>query len=315
MKNIYVVYGNEKYLIESSLNKIIETNSASEIIKYDLNMDLVNNIVEEIISFPLFADKKTIIILNALFLTGLNNNISEEETAIFEKILFDVSDQINLVFVVENEKLDGRKNIVKKLLKDSNILECNKFSDQENYEFVKSKFEDDNYQIDLKAINCLLDKSKENLSLLMSEVEKLKLYKSDTKIITKDDVDQLVSKYDYDNVFELTNSVINKDLNKSLFLYQELLKRGEEPIKIIVLLANQFRTIFQVKRMLLMTNDNYEIAEKLKIHPYRVKLAKQISISEDMLLKYLEDLADLDADIKMNKVNKEAALEMFFLNM
>ncbi len=315
MKNIYVVYGNEKYLIESSLNKIIETNSASEIIKYDLNMDLVNNIVEEIISFPLFADKKTIIILNALFLTGLNNNISEEETAIFEKILFDVSDQINLVFVVENEKLDGRKNIVKKLLKDSNILECNKFSDQENYEFVKSKFEDDNYQIDLKAINSLLDKSKENLSLLMSEVEKLKLYKSDTKIITKDDVDQLVSKYDYDNVFELTNSVINKDLNKSLFLYQELLKRGEEPIKIIVLLANQFRTIFQVKRMLLMTNDNYEIAEKLKIHPYRVKLAKQISISEDMLLKYLEDLADLDADIKMNKVNKEAALEMFFLNM
>lgn len=315
MKNIYVVYGNEKYLIESSLNKIIKTNSASEIIKYDLNMDLVNNIVEEIISFPLFADKKTIIILNALFLTGLNNNISEEETAIFEKILFDVSDQINLVFVVENEKLDGRKNIVKKLLKDSNILECNKFSDQENYEFVKSKFEDDNYQIDLKAINSLLDKSKENLSLLMSEVEKLKLYKSDTKIITKDDVDQLVSKYDYDNVFELTNSVINKDLNKSLFLYQELLKRGEEPIKIIVLLANQFRTIFQVKRMLLMTNDNYEIAEKLKIHPYRVKLAKQISISEDMLLKYLEDLADLDADIKMNKVNKEAALEMFFLNM
>lgn len=315
MKNIYVIYGNEKYLIESSLNKIIETNSASEIIKYDLNMDLVNNIVEEIISFPLFADKKTIIILNALFLTGLNNNISEEETAIFEKILFDVSDQINLVFVVENEKLDGRKNIVKKLLKDSNILECNKFSDQENYEFVKSKFEDDNYQIDLKAINSLLDKSKENLSLLMSEVEKLKLYKSDTKIITKDDVDQLVSKYDYDNVFELTNSVINKDLNKSLFLYQELLKRGEEPIKIIVLLANQFRTIFQVKRMLLMTNDNYEIAEKLKIHPYRVKLAKQISISEDMLLKYLEDLADLDADIKMNKVNKEAALEMFFLNM
>ena len=98
-------------------------------------------------------------------------------------------------------------------------------------------------------------------------------------------------------------------------MYQELLKRGEEPIKIIVLLANQFRTIFQVKRMLLMTNDNYEIAEKLKIHPYRVKLAKQISISEDMLLKYLEDLADLDADIKMNKVNKEAALEMFFLNM
>lgn len=315
MKNIYVVYGNEKYLIESSLNKIIENNHDSEIVKYDLNFDLVNNIIEEIISFPLFADKKIIIISNALFLTGLSNNVSDEETKALEKVLEDIPEQINLVLVVENEKLDGRKNLVKKLLKDSNILECNKLSDQEAYEFVQNAFEEDNYQIDLKAINSLLDKSKENLTLLMSEIDKLKIFKVDTKIITKDDVDQLVSKYDYDNIFELTNSVVNKDLTKALFLYQELLKRGEEPIKIIVLLANQFRTIFQVKKMLINTNNKKEIADKLKIHPYRVELAKRINISEEILLDYLEKLADLDENIKTNRVDKESGLEMFFLNM
>ena len=146
MKNIYVVYGNEKYLIESSLNKIIEKNHDSEIVKYDLNFDLVNNIIEEIISFPLFADKKIIVISNALFLTGLSNNVSDEETKALEKVLEDIPEQINLVLVVENEKLDGRKNLVKKLLKDSNILECNKLSDQEAYEFVQNAFEEDNYQ-------------------------------------------------------------------------------------------------------------------------------------------------------------------------
>lgn len=315
MKNIYVVYGNEKYLIESSLNKIIEKNHDSEIVKYDLNFDLVNNIIEEIISFPLFADKKIIVVSNALFLTGLSNNVSDEETKALEKVLEDIPEQINLVLVVENEKLDGRKNLVKKLLKDSNILECNKLSDQEAYEFVQNAFEEDNYQIDLKAINSLLDKSKENLTLLMSEIDKLKIFKVDTKIITKEDVDQLVSKYDYDNIFELTNSVVNKDLTKALFLYQELLKRGEEPIKIIVLLANQFRTIFQVKKMLINTNNKKEIADKLKIHPYRVELAKRINISEEILLDYLEKLADLDENIKTNRVDKESGLEMFFLNM
>lgn len=315
MKNIYVVYGNEKYLIESSLNKIIENNHDSEIVKYDLNFDLVNNIIEEIISFPLFADKKIIVISNALFLTGLSNNVSDEEIKALEKVLEDIPEQINLVLVVENEKLDGRKNLVKKLLKDSNILECNKLSDQEAYEFVQNAFEEDNYQIDLKAINSLLDKSKENLTLLMSEIDKLKIFKVDTKIITKEDVDQLVSKYDYDNIFELTNSVVNKDLTKALFLYQELLKRGEEPIKIIVLLANQFRTIFQVKKMLINTNNKKEIADKLKIHPYRVELAKRINISEEILLDYLEKLADLDENIKTNRVDKESGLEMFFLNM
>lgn len=315
MKNIYVVYGNEKYLIESSLNKIIEKNHDSEIVKYDLNFDLVNNIIEEIISFPLFADKKIIVVSNALFLTGLSNNVSDEETKALEKVLEDIPEQINLVLVVENEKLDGRKNLVKKLLKDSNILECNKLSDQEAYEFVQNAFEEDNYQIDLKAINSLLDKSKENLTLLMSEIDKLKIFKVDTKIITKEDVDQLVSKYDYDNIFELTNSVVNKDLTKALFLYQELLKRGEEPIKIIVLLANQFRTILQVKKMLINTNNKKEIADKLKIHPYRVELAKRINISEEILLDYLEKLADLDENIKTNRVDKESGLEMFFLNM
>ena len=60
-------------------------------------------------------------------------------------------------------------------------------------------------------------------------------------------------------------------------MYKELLKIGEEPIKIIVLLANQFRLMYQSK---LLTSKGYsedDIASLLHVKRYPVHLAIQKS--------------------------------------
>lgn len=151
--------------------------------------------------------------------------------------------------------------------------------------------------------------------LLENECEKLMLYKDDTKSIEEADVDCMVVKYDFDNVFELTDAVIKKDVDKSLTLYNEMIKRNEEPIKIIVLLANQFRLIFQSKTLSMKGYNDMQIASELGVHPYRVKLAKEAKIKEKETLYYINLLADLDIGIKMGKINKEIGLELFLINM
>jgi DNA polymerase-3 subunit delta len=125
----------------------------------------------------------------------------------------------------------------------------------------------------------------------------------------------MITKYDADNIFALTDAVIKKDISTSLSLYQELLKRGEEPIKIIVMLANQFRLIFQVKRLSAKGMNEDKIASQLSVHPYRVKLAKEVRLSEKELLNYISLLADLDEKIKMGDINKDTGLELFFLKL
>ena len=63
------------------------------------------------------------------------------------------------------------------------------------------------------------------------------------------------------------------------------------------------------------TGDN--IASKLGVHPYRIKLALANSnkYSTDILINYLDKLATLDIEIKQGKVDKYFGLEMFMLQI
>ena len=94
-----------------------------------------------------------------------------------------------------------------------------------------------------------------------------------------------------------------------------MIKTGEEPIKIIILLASQFRIMYQTKELLKSGLTRKDIASTLKIHPYRVEIAIKNGRDYDAktLLKYLNNLAELDINIKTGKTDKNLALEMFIL--
>ena len=94
-----------------------------------------------------------------------------------------------------------------------------------------------------------------------------------------------------------------------------MIKRNEEPIKIIVMLANQFRIMYQGKCLYKKGHSEKEISDILEIHPYRIKLAltKGALFDNNILLKYLEGLADLDLAIKTGKIDKYLGLEMFII--
>ena len=148
-----------------------------------------------------------------------------------------------------------------------------------------------------------------------SEINKIKIYKGNDRNITDEDILNLTVKLIEIDIFKLIDYIVKKDKEKALELYYEMLKMNEEPIKIIVILANQFRIMYQSKELLKKGYSEKDIAATLKIHPYRVKLAIQNSRSytSETLLKYLNDLADIDIGIKTGTLNKDLALELFIL--
>ena len=83
------------------------------------------------------------------------------------------------------------------------------------------------------------------------------------------------------------------------------------------MLANQFRIMYQSKQLLKKGYSEREIANLLEIHEFRVKkaLEKGRKYSSDEILKKLEDLADLDYQIKSGQLDKNIGLELFILNM
>ena len=302
---IYLLYGTEKYLIDLEINKIIKQHKIDEIniIKYDLDIDFFKEVIDDCQTISLFSNKELIIVDNPF------TELSKEDENLLGNYIN--SPNLDTILILRCSKLDERKKIIKLLMKKVTVKE---FNNTNLIEKVKNMFDD--FDIKNDTINLLIERVGSDLNLLHNEIEKIKIYKDNDKNITKEDIISLTHKNIDLDVFKLIDNIVNHDKEKSLELYNELLKNGSEPIAIIVMLANQFRIMYQAKELIKKGYTEKDIASTINIHPYRVKLALQNSRSYNskVLLKYLSDLAQLDIDIKSGNIDKNLGLELFILN-
>ena len=304
---VYLLYGTKDFQIEEEIKKLSKGLDEMNINKYDLNNDLLSLAIEDAKTMSLFDDKKLVIIDNANMFTGSTSKDSE----IVEEYLNHINENTTLVLIVHNDKLDTRKKITKLINKVGKVIAFNDELDMTN--LVRRLLKD--YNIDYKTINLFLDRVGNNPLIIQNEINKIKIYKENDKTITDEDILNLTTKLIEIDIFKLIDYIVKKNKEKALELYYEMLKMNEEPIKIIVILANQFRIMYQSKELLKKGYSEKDIANILKIHPYRVKLAIQNSrnYTSEVLLKNLNNLADIDIGIKTGILNKDLALELFIL--
>lgn len=313
---IYLLYGTNYFLIKREIEKIkLENNIESiDVNNYNLENTILDNILDDALTLSLFSQKKMIIVDNSYIFTpsvrkkGLDHNID-----LLNKYIENPNPDTILIFVINEEKIDDRKKIVKLIKINGNVIEFNEVKNIDA--FIKNELND--YKMNAITINSFVNRVGDNLAIITSEIEKLKLYKNDDKIITKDDVFDVCSEQIDVDMNELTNSIVSKNISKSLKIYNELIKQGEEPLQIIIRLANQFRIIYQSKELTKKGYSNKDIVDILGIHPYRVKKALEISYKfpSKELLSILKKLSRIDEGIKMGNMDKNIALEQFILEI
>lgn len=311
---LYVLYGTIGYLIDKEVTKIIQDNKleSMNIIKYNLMNDLLSTVLNDASSISLFGEKKVIIVSNSYIFTGNVKKGIEQNLEELEKYINSMNPNTILIFTVNNEKLDERKKITKLAKKNGIIKEYNH---ADIITIIEKMF--DGYSIQLETIKYLINRVGDDITLLSNEIEKIKLYKDNEKKIVKEDIDKLTSKSLEVNNFKLIDSIIAKNKSEAITLYNERLRLNEEPIAIIIALANQIRIMYQVKQLYMDGYTENKIASILSIHPYRVKLAAQNGKKYDsnILLEYLKKLSDLDINIKTGNIDKILGLELFILSL
>ena len=309
---VYLLYGNNEYLINKKLEEINKQTNELSINNYDLENTSLEQIIDDATTIDLFSESKTIIVDNSYIFAGTTNKKLKQNTDILEDYLNNPNPNTNIIFILNREKIDERKKITKLIKDKGNVLEFNKDLDIKST--IKTLFDD--YKIDNESINLLIDRVGNDVYLLENEITKIKLYKDKNKNITKEDILLLTTKNINTDIFNLIENIINKDLNNAYYEYKEIVKI-EEPIKILIMLANQFRIIYQSKELYKKGLTEGEIASSLGIHPYRIKLAinKSRNYESNTILKYLYNLASIDIDIKTGKIDPNLALELFILNI
>lgn len=311
-KNIYLLFGEEKHFIEEDIKKIVASFS-NDTVTYDMLEDNISDALDDLMTMSIFGDKKIVICKNCTFLTGSPSEITHD----IEKLNRIINNDIDniLILVVYNDKLDDRKKIVKELKKRVVVRIFNKLNKNEMMDFIINEFKKDKYIISRDNSKLFIDIVGDNMDIINSEIIKMKLYKSDDKNITESDIKDTCYKMINDNIFDFVDAIIKRDLEKAITLYDDLLILNEEPIKLIAIIGNQFRLIYQTKSMYKSGYSEFDISKHLGVHPYRVKLANEIRIDEHSILTYLYKLADLDINIKTGLVDKNVAFEMFLFEI
>lgn len=307
---IYLLYGTQNYLINKKINELTKDKEDYEIEKLDLENTSIKNIIDSASTYSLFSNNKTLIIYNS-YIFSATKKVEENDLKLLEQYIENPNKDTTLIFIVD--KIDSRKKIVTSFKKHCNVLEFDEVTNINK--LVEEMFKP--YKINNNQINILINRVGNDLYNLKNEINKLKTYKNDDYTITDDDIENLTIKNINTDIFCLIDNITNKNKDAALESYYEMLKTGEEPIKIIVILANQFRLMYQVKELSKKGYRIFDIMDILEQKQYPIKKAieKGYKYDSNILLEYLYKLSDLDINIKSGLVDKNIGLELFILDI
>ncbi len=307
---IYILLGKEVNILKDKIQKIINENNTNNIIKVSfLEQDLTDIIIEA--NYPSIFEDKKLIIVDDFSLKKLN----EDDEKKFINFVNSNNENI-IVFKCIDDKLDERRTITK-LIKDKCLIEnCCKLSYKELSKYVTDIFKKQNIKISFDQVKKILDLCEYNTDITIMEVNKLLLYKIGQNNISNEDIDKVISKNNEKELFELTESILKKDIKKVLNSYKILIDSNVDVTIILDSIAKQFRLLFQIKDMYGKVNEGF-IANELEVNPYTIKkLIPYINLyKKEEIINKLYKLSELDINIKLSGYDKNKQIEMFFLTL
>ncbi len=317
-KGIYLLYGEETFLLQQQLNKIKK--KFGEIIKGINYIAIDENNIQELIAdieTPAFGYSTKLIIARntGIFkreVKGRSGGASKELKDKINEYLKSNIDMINesviLVFVENEVEKNSIYNTIEKI-----GTVCN-FEEQKPFQIIKRlKAICNSYKVnvDESTLQYLIESCGTNMQDLINEIRKLIEYAGENGKIQKQDIDKLCIKKIESVIFDLTDNLGQKKVKEALEVLYNLIASKEPIQKILITLYNHFKKLYFVK---IAIANNKDVAQSLQLKPNQMFLvnkyklqAKGFKTSE--LRKIIQELEDLDYHYKIGLIDLNVGLE------
>ena len=317
-ENVYLITGKEQVFIKEIQAAFREIMSPEEremnFSNFDLEEVSLADLINEAISAPFFGERRLVFAQHPYFLTGERaKNVIEQDPELLLKYIQNPTPSTILVVFASYDKLDSRKKIVKQFKKSAVMVDAGQMEGPVLNRTIKNDLKNAGYEIDNSALELLISKTKSNYSLITNQLEKLKLYALQSKKIDQTAVAELVPQSLEDNVFELTNQILNKNIYQAEELYKQFLLQKIDPILLVAIIISQLRLLIQVKILSERGLSEGTIAKNLRLNPYRVKYAyrQARTLNRKQLQIMYDDVVNLDFQIKSGQGDKELLFDLF----
>ena len=308
MDNLYLIIGDDKQLVNFYLQEIINKINSDDKVYYDLSNLPFSSIIDEASMISLFSNKKIII--------GSNFDISkikENEFDYLVKYLNNINNDVYIILMVS--KVDARVKSYKLFKEYFNIIDVTKSDNTTKImDYIAKIIKDKGYKISTYDLEYFIQKVGNDIVNINLELDKLFAYKEEEKVITREDIDLLVIDNIESVIYEFTNAVLEKDIEKINFMYNNFKKENIAYDYLIASLANVFRQAYIIKVLDNDNKSNLEISKVIGKKEFYVKkmLERLYIYSLDDLSDLIITLANIELEYKSGKSNIDK-LELFLL--
>ena len=234
-KKFFLLYGNNKGLIEETIQETLKPILATNIFSYeeaDILKD-VENFKENLINKSFFENEKLIII----------NRVGDKFFKIIEDIISKNIDGLVIVLIADN--LDKKSKLRTFFEKELNTV-CVPFYDDnlQTLAFITQKFmRDKNINISQQLINIIVERAKGDRINLKNELQKIESFSKNRKNISIDDVLKITNLSENYDISELVDNCLSKNKNRLIKILNENNFSSEDCILILRIFLSKLKRL------------------------------------------------------------------------
>ena len=215
-----------------------------------------------------------------------------------EKLFVENIPDQNVIFYEEKTIKTG--NLFKLIQKQGEVFFLPAFNKRELKIWMKQEIEKENYTFEKEMIDLLITYLGDDLWVLSSEIEKLKISCQRDRRINISDVKKLSKLNTSISIFELVDSLGYRNQKLALTCLTRIIRFGEPLPIVLAMIIRQYRLLLQVIDLMERKNSREEIIEKMHLIPFMagklLSQSKKYKTSE--LIKIYEKLLEVDSGIK-----------------
>ena len=306
IKNCYFIYSYDSKLVLNFLKKLESKMIVKEfkqfnynVFKFENNFD-IEHFFEVCDTIPMMQEKKIIILENSVFLKREYEN--KDVVNKLKEYLKRIPEYCVVICYYIFQEQDKNKDMLSSFSKIGQVCKIQELKGDEFYSEVEKLFKKHKLHIQNHLIRFFLYRISNDFFVIENEILKLKMF-VENREVTKEDIEEIVSKSFEHNIFVFVNEVLEKNLKKSIKSLKELVNNGKESNYIFSMLTSQFLKFLDVKILISSGYDQDKIISKTKINQYVLsrffKLSNMYSLDE--VTTILDGFLNIEYKMKTQK--------------
>ncbi len=316
-KNIFLLYGEEVFLKSHGKKELLsrvspEGMSEFNVFTYDgKKYDLIS-VKEAIEALPVFSDRKLLVFNNSgIFSLAGRDAATKEYREFWEEIIDEIPQDVFVVF--DEDKVDKRSGIYKKLVKKDSVVEFAYLSESKLINWTISLFKTMGKIISPHDAKYLIDITQDGMTSVKREAEKIAAYTQGKTSVTRQDINDVTVPVVENRIFDMVDALLSKNAPLALSMLNDLLVLKEDETRILGAISSNADKLLTVK---LLTDDRVDksvIASKAKIAPFIVSKYTTLSSKHSPvdLKKLLSKCIEIDSLFKLTRGDKAVILQSF----